>query len=73
MTDVISISLKGDMGSALDAKVTLIEKARLWRSLRQPIMATAKELREIEAKEREARFQLANAALHWLWHVENPS
>lgn len=73
VAEQIAVSLLPDMGSALDAKVALIEKARLWRSYRQPIMGTAKQLRAHEAREREARFQLANAALMWLWHEEHPS
>ena len=61
------------MGTPQEARDGLIAAARLWRELRQPIMATPKELRAIEGREREARFQLANAALLWLWHEENPS
>jgi len=60
------------MGTTADAKVALIEKARIWRELRQPRMDTRSGHRKIEAQEQEARFQLANAALLWLWHEENP-
>lgn len=60
------------MGTPEEAKAALIEKAKAWRALRQPMMGTRKEIRDTEIKEHEARFQLANAALHWLWHEENP-
>ncbi len=59
------------MGTAADAKASLIEHTREWRELRQPRMATAKEHRRVQAAETEARFRLANAALIWLWHEEN--
>jgi hypothetical protein len=60
------------MGTAEDAKTALIEKSRAWRQLRQPSMDTSAGHRKTEAKEHEARFQLANAALLWLWHEEHP-
>lgn len=59
------------MGTQEQAYDNLVEKTRDWRALRQPVMGTPKELRERDAAEREARFQLANAALLWLWHEEN--
>ncbi len=58
------------MGTPEEARQALIEKARAWRALRQPRMATPAEHRKEEAREREARFQLANAAVLWLWHEE---
>jgi hypothetical protein len=58
------------MGSAISAKAALIAKATEWRKLRQPIMGNPKQLRDQEIAEREARFQLANTALIWLWHEE---
>ncbi len=60
------------MGTPEAAKADLIEKARAWRLTRQPSMDTAAGHRKAEAQEREVRFQLANAALHWLWHEEHP-
>ena len=60
------------MGTPEAAKARLIEKARAWREYRQPLIATAKEHKKHAALEREAKFQLANAALLWLWHEENP-
>lgn len=61
------------MGTPEDAKASLIEKSKAWRELRQPRMDTRAGHRKIEAQEHEARFQLANAALLWLWHEEHPS
>ncbi len=59
------------MGTPEEARQDLIEKARAYRLLRQPRMAPAAEHRKTEAAEREARFQLAGAAVHWLWHEEH--
>lgn len=61
------------MGSTEAAKLALIDRTKEWRALRQPVMANRAALNEIDAKEREARFQLANAAALWLWHEENPA
>lgn len=60
------------MGTPEAARAALVEKSRAWRELRQPSMDTRAGHRKAEAKEHEARFQLANAALHWLWHEEHP-
>lgn len=60
------------MGTAEEARAALTKRARAWRAYRQPVMGTAVQLRKHEAAEREAQFQLANAALLWLWHEENP-
>ena len=59
------------MGTAEDAQAALILKAQEWRELRQPIMATAKKLRDRDWEEHQVRFELANAAVLWLWHREN--
>jgi hypothetical protein len=61
------------MGSPADAKQALINLARKWRTERQPTIGTRTELRNLENRERETRFQLANAALLWLWHEEHPA
>jgi hypothetical protein len=61
------------MGTPEAAKADLIVKAKAWRELRQPSMATPREHRKRDAADAEARFQLANAALLWLWHEENPA
>jgi hypothetical protein len=60
------------MGTADDAKAALIDKSRVWRDLRQPRIDTPRGHRKVELQEQEARFQLANAAMLWLWHEENP-
>lgn len=59
-----------DMGTPEQARQALITKAAEWRAFRQPIIGTAAALRKRDIGEREARFQLANAALLWLWHEE---
>lgn len=60
------------LGTPAEAKDKLADAARDWRQYRQARMDTAKGHKDHEAKEREARFRLANAALTWLWHEENP-
>lgn len=62
-----------NMGSPLAAAEKLAELARRWREMRQPSIATAAEHKKQHALEHEVRFQLANAALMWLWHRENPA
>lgn len=60
------------MGTPEEARQALIDMGRRWRELRQPLIASAAQHKKRDAMEREARFQLANAALHWLWHEEQP-
>ena len=60
------------MGTAEAAKIALLEAARVWRAFRQPRIATRAEHRRQDALEAEAQFRLANAAVLWLWHEENP-
>lgn len=60
------------MGSLGEAEEALKAKTAAWRKLRQPIMGTAAALRENDKLEHQARFELANAAVLWLWHQENP-
>jgi hypothetical protein len=59
------------MGTPEEAKAALIVKTREWRELRRPRIATAREHKKINQREYQVRFELANAALHWLWHEEN--
>jgi hypothetical protein len=59
------------MGNAEEARSALLAKAREWCELRQPMMATAKELRERDQREHQVRFELANAAALWAWHEEH--
>jgi len=58
------------MGTLEEAERILEDKARAWRALRQPSIDTRAGHRETEAKEREARIRLAEAAVLWLWHRE---
>ena len=60
-----------DMGTMQEATLVLANKAREWRMLRQPVMATAKELKDLDRRDHQLRFEICNAALHWLWHLEN--
>ena len=60
------------MGTPDEARAKLVDRARKWRQYRQPSMATAAEHKKRDILEHEAQFQLANAALLWLWHEENP-
>ena len=61
------------MGTPAEAAEALIAKAREWRETRQPFMGTRKQHRDRDAREHQVRFELANAALLWLWHQENPA
>jgi hypothetical protein len=69
----VSAEDRKHMGTAPDAKAALIEKVRAWRETRQPSMDTASVHKKRDASEHELRFQLATAALLWLWHEENPA
>lgn len=70
LTDAAEVSTAADMGTHEQARLALFTKAAAWRAFRQPIIGTAARIRENDIAEREARFQLANAALLWLWHEE---
>lgn len=59
-----------NMGSPEEAANKLAEAAAKWRECRQPRVATPKEHRAWEGREREALFQIGNAAMLWLWHRE---
>jgi hypothetical protein len=59
------------MGSREDAETALIAKLREWRELRQPLMAMPSVHRDRERRENQLRFEICNAGLHWLWHLEN--
>lgn len=60
------------MGTSEAARLALAEKAREWREVRQPSIATRAQHRDTERREHQVRFELANLALHWLWHEEHP-
>ncbi|RUV65809.1 hypothetical protein EOA64_00235 [Mesorhizobium sp. M1A.F.Ca.IN.022.02.1.1] len=71
MPKAVSERDRGLMGTPEAARLALVAKAQAWRELRQPLIATRAEHKRIEQQEHEARFQLANAALLWLWHEED--
>ncbi len=60
------------MGSPDDAKAKLIAAGKLFRSLQGPFIASRAEHDKRELLAREAKTRLAEAALLWLWHEENP-
>jgi len=60
------------MGTAHDAAEALKAKAREWRDVRQPLIATPGVHRAREVRDHQLRFEIANAVLLWLWHQENP-
>jgi hypothetical protein len=68
----VSAEDRAIMGTPEAARDALAAKAREWRELRQPLMATSSEHKRNEGREHQVRFELASAALHWLWHEENP-
>ena len=59
------------MGTPEAAKAALLKLTREWRDLRQPLVGSGAAQKRRELLDREVRFQLANAALLWLWHEEN--
>ena len=60
-----------DMGTYADAEAAFMAKVDAWIALRQPIMANAAALKKRDVQEREATFQLANAAAFLGWHIRN--
>jgi hypothetical protein len=69
----VSAEDRAIMGTPAASKDALVAKLREWRELRQPLIAQAKEHKDREQLERQLRFEIANAGLHWLWHEENPA
>lgn len=59
------------MGTPEEAKAVLLKLTREWRELRRPLVGSGAAQKRRELLDREVRFQLANAALLWLWHEEN--
>ena len=59
------------MGSRAEAREKLVEKARAYRGFQGAYVGTAADMRRRDRLEHEARNQLANAALLWLWHEES--
>jgi hypothetical protein len=70
MSEKLSEETRALMGTFAAAESALAEAAAVWRQFRQPRVDTAAGHKRADAMEREARFRLANAALLWLWHVE---
>lgn len=70
MSEKLSEEMKALMGTFAAAEAALAEAAAVWRQFRQPRVDTAAGHKKANAMEREAQFRLANAALLWLWHVE---
>ena len=68
----VSTEDRAMMGTEDAARDALVTKLREWRTLRQPVIASKIELKARELRERQLRFEICNAGLHWLWHVENP-
>ncbi|EHL99579.1 restriction alleviation protein, Lar family [Acetobacteraceae bacterium AT-5844] len=60
-----------DMGSPAEAARILARLTAEWRELRQPSMGTAAEQKKRDIREHNVRFEVANAALNWLWHREH--
>lgn len=46
-----------------------LEAVDLWCALRQPVMGDKASLKKLELQEREARFELANAAVDFAWCI----
>ncbi len=59
------------MGTPEEARAKLIDATRKWRAAMGVHMGTAKQMRELDIREREAKTQVAAAAALWLWHEEN--
>jgi hypothetical protein len=69
----VSAEDRAVMGTPEAAKEALFAKVREYRECRQPRMAPAAEHRRIEKREHQVRFELAEAAMLFLWHEENPA
>lgn len=57
------------MGTYDEAEAEFMAKVDAWIALRQPIMANAAALKKRDVQEREAGFQLNNAAALLGWHI----
>jgi hypothetical protein len=57
------------MGTREEADARFMTACDAWIALRQPLMANSAEHKKREAREHEARFQLANAAIHLAWFM----
>jgi len=57
------------MGAYKEAEARFLLACDAWIATRQPLIANAAAHKKREAEEREARFQVANAAIHLAWHI----
>ncbi len=58
-----------DMGTRAEADARFMAACDAWIALRQPHMSNAAGHKKRDAAEHEARFQLANAAIHLAWFM----
>jgi len=61
------------LGSVSEAESRFLSACDRWIAARQPLVANAAAHKKRDAEEHEARFQLANAAIHLAWFMRNPS
>jgi hypothetical protein len=57
------------MGTYEEAQTKFLSAVDAWTELRRPVIGTRATLKKIDAREHEARFQLANAAALMAWHM----
>jgi hypothetical protein len=57
------------MGTRKEAEARFMTACDAWIALRQPLMANAAAHKKRDASEHEARFQLANSAIHLAWFM----
>lgn len=61
-----------DMGTRQEAEAKFMAACDRWIELRQPSVANAAAHKKRDVMEREARFQLANVAIHLAWFMRQP-
>lgn len=62
-----------DMGTREEAEAKFMAACDRWIETRRPLMANAAAHKKRDSMEHEARFQLANAALHLAWFMRQPA
>ena len=60
-----------DMGTREEAEAKFMAACDRWIEMRQPLMANAAAQKKRGLNEHEARFQLANAAIHLAWFMRH--
>lgn len=58
-----------DMGTREEADARFMSACDTWIALRQPLISSAAGHKKRDMSEHEARFQLANAAIHLAWFM----